>query len=150
MPRLAPRLQLGQLYGYSRRVVRVIAGMISRCSPVTQDALGPPLEAQVQCLHLPLDQQKSTGHQAGISGDDFRNWTNILGGLLIMPSKFRSSTSLGVHSGPWVAEERGLVASPGSTGAAVITLEQPGAAPGGPVRTATADHESPTTHPRRG
>ena len=55
-----------------------------------------------------------------------------------MPSKFRSSTSLGVHSGPWVAEERGLVASPGSTGAAVITLEQPGAAPGGPVRTATA------------
>ena len=79
----------------------MIAGMISRCSPVTQDALGPPLEAQVQCLHLPLDQQKSTGHQAGISGDDFRNWTNILGGLLIMPSKFRSSTSLGVHSGPW-------------------------------------------------
>ena len=59
-----------------------------------------------------------------------------------MPSKFRSSTSLGVHSGPRVAEERGLVASPGSTGAAVITLakslEQPGAAPGGPVRTATA------------
>ena len=39
---------------------------------------------------------------------------------------------------PGVAEERGLVASPGSTGAAVITLEQPGAAPGGPVRTATA------------
>ena len=113
VPRLAPRLQLGQFYGRRRLVVRVIAGMTSRCSPVTQEALGPPLGAQVECLHLPLDQQKSAAHQTGISGDDFGNWTKILGGLLIMPSIFRPSTTSGVHSAPWVAENRGRVASPG-------------------------------------
>ena len=30
-----------------------------------------------------------------------------------MPSIFRPSTTFGVHSAPWVLENRGLVASPG-------------------------------------
>ena len=138
VPRLAPRLQLGQFYGRRRLVVRVIAGMTSRCSPVTQEALGPPLGAQVECLHLPLDQQKSAAHKTGIFGDDFGNWTKILGGLLILSSNFRPSTSFAVHSSPWGTENRGLVASPGSTPGAAFTLERPRAAAGGPVRTATA------------